>query len=142
MVEERPEVRQSYYGPDRVSYWLRNFAHLHALAQNPSTSRNLLFRGPTPESPKTGARQKGGHGDHLRYADILADIERAFAMMCLTRPGSLETLTVVKVSEGWPLWRIAKVQQIGKGRTLESFDRACREMAEYLGWVEPPADPD
>jgi hypothetical protein len=124
---------ETYYSPKRVDYWLRHWLELAALAETPSSARNLLTNGPTPESPRPGARQRGAHGDPCRYVNILADIRRAQGQL---RPGSIEAQIVVLIQFGYTLSGISAGNSMGRGRVQELYGDAVKRMAMMLGWEE------
>ncbi len=128
-------ISEYLYTPERVRSILRNWDAYLAREQNPMAARGLFIKGPTPESPKLGARQKGYHGDPMSGVPIVADIRKAFGTLYARDQGSLECVTVSKVMAGWSISEIARTQQVGKERTWDSFNQASERMAAFLGWV-------
>ncbi len=68
---------EPWYSPHRLLGLFSHFEELQTLAESPMTARGLIGperEGPTPTDPKV-QRMKGGHGDGLRWADVVADLE-------------------------------------------------------------------
>lgn len=126
---------ESYYSPRVVGRWLLNFRHLVAMAEaTGSSARGLMRRGPTPEEPKAGARQKGHAGSSVRYAVIVADLERAKAQ-ALEGLG-LEWHVTEALMHGWTLNQFSERSRIDRSDVGEAYQRASAMMAKYLGWSE------
>ncbi len=151
LVSQAPRVER-YYTPHRVAYWLRNWDTLRALAESPATASGLLDPrdGPTPINPRVGARQPGTRTDATRWADVLADLERA-ARDALPYQG-LERFVWFAMTNLWmpnppfpdrrpTLSYIAtELAHRRKADVCEAFRTAARKMALALGWAEATED--
>ena len=75
------------YTPDRIDRILRNFLHYLAVAETPSSSRQLLDPlrpGSTPNTPRS-AKQKGHHSDPmLRTSSCTAPIRPRWSVIFRT----------------------------------------------------------
>lgn len=120
------------YTPERIRSILRQWAAYVASEESPHAAAGLFVRGPTKESPKISG--KGRHGDPMSGVAVVADVRRAFLLVYADDLASLEAITVQRVSEGWGLNRIARVQMIGAERTWRAFNTATEKMATVLGW--------
>lgn len=127
--------REYVYSPERIRSIIRNWDAHEARSLNPASAHGLLVRGPTPEDPRLH-KQRGHHGDPFSGIPVVADVRRAFNVVYGQELASLEAITVLRVSEGWSLGQVARVQQLERGRTEEAFGVACERMASVLGWVE------
>jgi hypothetical protein len=152
-----PDAPESYYTPERVTYWLLRWDELLSLAETPKTSRHLRSPGCRPGAScsygaLTGIRDiRGGRSDQLAYADIVSDIERAHAslgfgslrwrvvdcrMRRLGTPHPADTR--LGPGEGSVALRdIARSLRMRYETVKDAYDGATRSMAEHLGWSEP-----
>jgi hypothetical protein len=134
MVENRPNVEQSFYSPGRVQQIVRNFDSYVAIELNGPAARGLLTRGPTPETPSAGARQKGSHADPMAGVPIVADILRAWKAL---GEGTAEYRVVA-----WVLFQYSE-QSVPRpaGDTRKTLEDASEHMAAFLGWVPAELHP-
>ena len=121
------------YTPGSVRRWITRWGELCALAESPRTAHSLLHDGPTPESPRVGARQKGAHGDSLHYAAMRADLESAWR-----RLDGLPYQVVWIVMQGMDREDYARFIHRRNEDVYEAFDQGCDQMAGSLGWVRAP----
>lgn len=136
-------LAETYFTPKRIAYLLRHWREIRTMADTGSSSRGLLIPGPTPESPKVGARQPGYHGDSHSWSNVVADLERARAEAL--EGLSLEWYVVEAQMHGWSINKFAEKSGRGDETCLKAFNAACEKMAAWLGWVkedhgEEPAD--
>ncbi len=82
--DEEEILPDPYYTPTRVDRWLRDWPLLESLAETPRSSRHYLTwehrnrKGACQNDPKVEQRGTAYFGDELSYADIKADLERAW----------------------------------------------------------------
>jgi hypothetical protein len=137
---------ESYYTPQCIRHWLRNWDELQALCESPRTARGLTHQGPTPEEPRIG-RQRGRRADPMRWSATVADLELA-ALVALA-PGSLEAYVVHCLMHIWvagprgilqhpTLLQIREMRHCRSNLIHDSFAAACTAMASWLGWTPPP----
>ena len=117
------------YTPGSVRRWVTRWGELCALAESPRTAHGLLHDGPTAESPRIGARQKGTHGDSLHYATMRADLESAWR-----RLDGLPYQVVWIVMQGMAVSVYATFIHRRDQDVRDAFHLACRQMATHLGW--------
>jgi hypothetical protein len=123
-----------YFTPDRIEQLLKLFAELDALAESPATARGLFRSRPTPEDPKTGARQKGRpRSDPNRWSDIRADLVRAWQSL---PAGSLERHVVMLRSQAYTFGQIAQLKRTRKETVLEAYHAATAKMSVFLEGVQ------
>lgn len=126
------------YTAARIDYWLRHIDELMALADNPNTAIGLLIPGPTPETPRVGARQKGFHGDPLAYANVLADVKSAAGQLT---GFSMEWYAVQARMQGWSLGLLAARANWRRDDVQDACERATVRMAAILnGEATEPDD--
>lgn len=138
--DERPA--DSYYSPDQVGFWVRNWALLESLAETPSSSRHLL----TPECRNgeatscsshrpVGIRSvRGLHGDPLRYADIMGDLRAALHQLPFRGLGY--RAVAERMQGGRPMDELAQALGARYVDVLRAYKAAIASMAKWLGWVE------
>lgn len=132
-VLEAESVREaSDYNPRRVAYYLRHWPEIRTMCDSGASARGLLIPGPTPESPKVGARQPGHHSDSHTWSNIVADLERARAEAL--EPLSLEWYVVEAQMHGWSLNKFAERSGKGDETCWRAFNKATERMARWLGW--------
>jgi hypothetical protein len=131
-MEERERTEATMPEPDRtyspalVRRWLDNWDQLNELAMltPPSTSRfrelTIRAKGPMPR-------------DAMRYLHTLADLEVAFANL---PPDSLEYWAVHAVIHGETFRQAEHDLRKRHGSLAGAYGKACRQMAEILGWRE------
>lgn len=129
------ERAESFYSPWRVKKIVKEFAHYLAVADNGAAARGLLIPGPTPETPKVGARQKGFAGDPMAGVSIIADIRLAWKAL----GAETDEYRVV----AWYLFlhsedSISVGSKKPAGDVAAILDRACETMAAFLGWQPEP----
>ena len=112
------------YSPRTVQRWLDNWGRLNELAllTPPSTSRfrELTIRG-------KGLKRV----DRMRYLHILADLQVAWANL---EADSLEYWAVEAVIHGKTFRQAEHDGRLRSGALAAAYPRACRQMAESLGW--------
>jgi len=128
-----------YYTVGRVELWLRNVELLRQLAESPATSRQHMDpqhkkEGATPASPRGGVKRGGGaRSDPMKYADILADLERA--AKCL--PEGLGRRAVLdRMRSPNSLRAISARLQASYPNTIDAYKGAVAAMSATL---EPDA---
>lgn len=134
-IEEEP----CYYTPERIDRWLREWPLLQSLAETPRSSRHYLthehgtHKGPCTEDAHFEQRGNAYHGDDLDYADIQADIERAW--IHLRGRWSIYFQVVEWRMRGKTLAEIAEGFCIRKEVACQAYACAKAEMARHLGWM-------
>lgn len=126
-----------YYTPQRLRWLLANWELVCCLAETPSSSRHHLDSqhrkpGPTPATPRTGARQRGYHGDALRWADVAADVELAHAHLVMWSLGWNVVDYRLRTRPGLPLGGIARALRIRTADVLAAYREALERMSQYL----------
>lgn len=129
-------VSDTYYSPELIDRWLRQWPLLCSLAETPGTSRHHLDSdhhkaGPCLDSVRSGS---GGRvPDTLSWADVRADLDRAYMQLAV---GSIERRVV------WErMHRPASLDNIARRITArasivrESYRSACVKMSLSLGYV-------
>ena len=119
-----------YFTASRVGWCLRNWGNLLALAEAPGTAHGLTFPEPTPNVPRLGKLPKGAHGDQLRYADIVCDIQRAAGQALVSM--SVEWYTVHCWLQGHNLGWLTRIKQWTRTDIDIAFEHACELMSAYL----------
>ncbi len=122
LVVETASECETYYSPGRVAYWLEHWQELRELAER---TPGAVVPHETPVS--RGYRPS----DPLRYADIQADIERAWAHLPIW---SIEWNAVKSVMDGYTLREMDATYRLRHGSFAAAYQRAVREMARHLGW--------
>lgn len=117
---------ETYYSPRTVAGWLLRWRELVELAQ--PTAGAVCYDARL--SQQTPGRWPA---NPARYLEIMADIERAWVH--LKGRWSLESLVVEYTMQGYELRTIEDHLRIRHGTAKPAFRRACRSMAETLGWV-------
>jgi hypothetical protein len=117
-------ARETYYTPRRVRYWIERWKELQELACPTAGAIRYDKIGSLPE----GMRMS----DPTRYVDVVADIERAW--IHLGGRWSLQVQMVERYMQGYDLGAIAGWLRVRPIDADEATERACRLMAEYLGW--------
>lgn len=127
----------SYYTPERLDYWLRNWTLLEVLAETPGSARHQLSeehrhydRGcQTPPRISSGPRQ---HADELRWADVQADIERAHVALGKATP-EFKIVAIRMRYPGESLGVIAKRVRARYQTVRRVYQRAMVLMSQILG---------
>lgn len=135
---EGPRVDDFVYEPKRIAYLLRHFREIKSMCDGGAASRGLLMPGPTPESPKAGARQKGYVVDSHAWSHVVTDLEQAVDKALAGH--SLEWRIVVATTKGWSINKFAERSNRGDETCLRAFNSACERMARWLGWVPEEAE--
>lgn len=156
MVAEPIRAVDCYYSPERISGWLRRWDELLTLSESLRSSRHLQTTECKPGhscsygSPVGIRDVKGHHHDQLKYADILADLERAHARLRFhSLPWSCVDLRMRRAGKRHPadtldgpdessndLHDIARALGIRYGVVRDAYAEALKTMAEFLGWEE------
>ena len=158
-----------YYTPATIDRWLRDWPLLESLAERPRSSRHYLTwehrhrRGACQDSPKVEQRGASAYfGDELSYADIKADIERAWIhLRPAEKPAGMAGLDARIRTGGSQRWalhfvvieyrlqfrqdarglirptsfrEIERVMGLRNGAASEAYDEAIEAMAWRLGW--------
>lgn len=114
----------TYYTPERIDRILREWPRYESQAEN--------CRSTLPDALRPA---HGNRADPLVWADVRADVERAMVMSL--RQWSLEWNTVDHVRRGYSLNTVATTLRLRKADVLAAYERACLQMATYLGWIAP-----
>ncbi len=136
-THERQAARSGGNWPEwwtlgRVAYWVEHWRTLEELASPSAPAIGYDRIGSVPEGMRIG--------DHLRYTDALADLDRARAYLGRSRSGQR---FVVDAMAGEPLdwpekWDYLEVVAATLGVRYRDADQAWREgceaMALWLGW--------
>lgn len=131
-------VSDTYYSPELIDRWLRQWPLLCSLAETPGTSRHHLDSdhhkaGPCLDSVRSGS---GGRvPDTLSWADVRADLDRAYMQLAV---GSIERRVVYeRLHHGGNINMIAK--RIGARSQIirDSYASAIVKMSMTLGYAEP-----
>jgi len=112
-----------YYTPDRIEYWLEHWRELEQLA-------TCSYPAGVPSAVPPG-RYGYRLSDPLRFADVMADIERAWASLGWL---SLDYKVVEAVMRGYLLREVERVYHLRHGTATEAYQCAIKRMARYLGW--------
>lgn len=123
----RPELEETFYNPGKVAYWLEHWADLTELAVPTAGTIRYLA------SESCDRHGFDNSCDPLHYLHIQTDIERAWVMLRSGR-WSIEVVVTEYVMRGYGLRDIEYQLRIQHGVAEPAFKRACRQMAEYLGW--------
>lgn len=146
----------AYYTPGRISRWLLRWEELLTLAECPKTSAHLQTTECTPGhscsygSPVGIRDSKGHHHDQLKYADILADLERAHARLRFMSLGwSVVDLRMRRAGRRHPsdtqvgpdpstndLHDVARALGVRYDVVRNAYADALKTMAAFLGWEE------
>lgn len=131
-TETRPEavnVEPSDYTPDSVAGWLESWAELQELAllTPPSSSRfrelSICGSGASPH-------------DRMHHLHTICDLQIARVQL---EPGSLEAWAVEAAMHSITFRQAEHDHHRRNGSIAEAYPRACRQMAESLGWRQPSA---
>lgn len=128
-----------YYSPEMIDRWLRQWPLLCSLAETPATSRHHLDSDHHKSGPCLDSVRSGSGGripDTLSWADVRADIQRAYAQL---ERGSIERRVVwERMTAGGNINMIAK--RVGARQTIvrDAYASAVDRMAAYLGYVGSP----
>lgn len=125
------------YTPARIRRILYRWPEYLALAETPASAAGLTVDGPTPESPRI--RQIGHHSDPLAWANLIADVERAWTSLALH---SIEWRAVEMLMQGKRLDTFARVMHLDLREVEEGLDRATEAMALTLGYRPESGDGD
>ena len=129
-------VSDTYYSPELIDRWLRQWPLLCSLAETPVTSRHHLDSdhhksGPCLDSVRTGS---GGRiPDTLSLADVRADVQMAYAQLQI---GSIERRVIwERMHRPASLDNIAR--RLGSRATVvrESYHSAVARMSAALGYT-------
>jgi hypothetical protein len=134
-----PQPARPFYDPARIDFILRNWATIRILAETPQSARGLLQPGETREAPRL-KRPRGYHGDPLAWADVVADIERAWGAL-RSEPmdhGSMVRWLIVGYRMGGT--NLARIGQLPGLRlrtetVVAEYARAKDEMSATLGFA-------
>jgi len=125
---EGVEEETCFYSPDSVAYWLESWGELQELAllTPPSSSRfrELTICG-------SGANTH----DRLYHLHTICDLQMARVNL---EPGSLEAWAVEAAMHGITFRQAEHDHRRRNGSIAEAYPRACRQMAESLGWRQIP----
>lgn len=128
-----------YYSPEMIDRWLRQWPLLCSLAETPATSRHHLDSDHHKSGPCLDSVRSGSGGripDTLSWADVRADIQRAYAQLAI---GSIERQVVwQRMTAGGNINMIAK--RVGARQTIvrDAYASAVDRMAAYLGYAGSP----
>jgi hypothetical protein len=132
-------VARPFYEPSRIDYLLRNWATICILAETPQSARGLLQPGETREAPRL-KRPHGYHGDGLAWADVVADIERAWSALLEDRDAARLRWKVIGLRmQGQTLGQIASSPHVQLRWSVvgEIYRAACADMAVTLEGAHP-----
>jgi len=118
-----------FYSPAFVRRWLLRYGDLCALAESASTARGLTRLGPTPETPRAGARQAGFSGDQLEWACVRADLVRAANLLI---PSSIEARVVGGLMLCHTLGVVAGHEHVSYAAADAALNDASDHIAERL----------
>lgn len=125
-TEEQPrETGETFYSPGKVAYWIEHWGELQELAlltpQSPSRYRELTNHctGPNLEH------------DRMHYLHTICDLQIARVKL---EPASPEAWAVEAAMHNVTFREAEHDHHIRHCSLLEAFPRACRQMAESLGW--------
>lgn len=129
-------VSDTYYSPERIDRWLRQWPLLCSLAETPNTSRHHLDSEHHKPGPCLDGIRHGSGGripDTLSWADVRADLDRAYAQLAI---GSIERRVVwERMHRPASLDNIARRMTARASIVRESYRSACVRMSLYLGYV-------
>lgn len=129
-------MSDTYYSPELIDRWLRQWPLLCSLAETPGTSRHHLDSDHRKDGPCLDSVRSGSGGripDTLSWADVRADIDRAYAQLAI---GSIERRVIwERMHEPARLSVIAARMGARYSVVLESYHRAVERMAATLGYV-------
>jgi len=129
------------YTPSRIASMILRWPEIVQLGLNPHTARGLVRPNvETRDAPRLPIKSKHFHGDQLSWADLVADIERAwYALLGEGQDpvGRLRWKVISHRMQGKTLGEIALALRMRKEDAVAAHKAACREMAEGLGYVEP-----
>jgi hypothetical protein len=120
-----------FYHARRIHRLLQEWEQLEALAETPMTARGLVGQereGATPTDPKT-QRQKGSHGDALRWADIVADLERGHATLT---SGGLGVEVIHYIKQGYSIGQFARLRGRPRDEIIVLYDAALAKLSARL----------
>lgn len=127
-------VSDTYYSPELIDRWLRQWPLLCSLAETPATSRHHLDSDHRKHGPCLDSVRSGSGGripDTLSWADVRADIHRAYAQLAI---GSQERRVVFeRIHHGGSLKSIAVRMHSRSSVARDSYVSAVGKMAAYLG---------
>lgn len=135
------EGTESYYTPERIDRWVRDWLLLESLAETPRSSRHYLtlehryLRGrPCSEAVHPEQRVNSYHGDELSYADIQADIESAWNDL---GPTTLESRVVYLVMQSYTIRQIADMlrPRVSSGTAHHRYWDGVNRMSAQLSGV-------
>lgn len=133
-------MSDDYYSPESIDRWLRQWPLLCSLAETPGTSRHHLDSEHAKDGPCLDSVRSGSGGrapDSLGWADVRADIDRAYAQLAI---GSTERRVVwERMTRPASLDAIAKRIGSRYSVVLDSYHSAVAKMSVTLGYV-PSAD--
>lgn len=134
-------MSDDFYSPDRIDWCLRQWDLVCSLAETPATSRHHLDSDHRKHGPCLDSVRSGSGGripDTLSWADVRADIHRAYAQLAI---GSHERRIVYeRIHRGGNINMIAK--RIGARSQIirDAYHSAVARMSGYLGYVAPADD--
>jgi hypothetical protein len=110
------------YCPRHISIYLSSWEELEARAEGHGSPR-LVALGAQPT--------KGVHADPLRWADLVADLEKAHSRL---RFGGVHWTVIDYRKRGYTLGQIARALRVRKQTIVDGHNEACERMARSLGW--------
>lgn len=127
-------MSDDFYSPDRIDWCLRQWDLVCSLAETPATSRHHLDSDHRKHGPCLDSVRSGSGGripDTLSWADVRADIHRAYAQLAI---GSHERRVVFeRIHHGGSLKSIAVRMHSRSSIVRDSYVSAVGKMAAYLG---------
>ena len=130
-------MSDDYYSPELIDRWLRQWPLLCSLAETPAASRHHLDSDHHKSGPCLDSVRSGSGGrvpDTLSWADVRADIQRAYAQL---QVGSLERRVIwERMSQPAHMDVIARRIGARYSVVLDSYRGAIVKMSLTLGYVE------
>ncbi len=120
-----------FYHARRLHRLFREWEQLEALAETPMTARGLVGQereGATPTDPKV-QRQKGSHGDALRWADVIADLEQGHAGLT---SGGLGVACIHYVKQGYSIGQFARLRGRPRDEIVALYESALEKLSARL----------
>ncbi len=120
-----------FYSATRLHRLFRSWEELGCLAETPMTARGLVGQereGATPTDPRV-QRSKGSHGDALRWADIVADLERGHAQLT---SGGLGVEVIHYIKQGMTVGSFAHLRGRPRAEVLTLYDAALAKISAHL----------
>lgn len=141
-TSEPAQPERQLYDPARIRSLIGRWPEICVLALNPHTARGLVRPNlETRDAPRFKI-PRGYHGDNLTWADLHADVERAWLL--LRGDGSVDVERRRHFIVGYRMMGI-HMDEIGQQKGVKcrtetvvaEFAKACKLMAETLGYESP-----